>query len=331
MSKQADITIEFDKKDRVFTAGSVVSGKVTVSPLESIECRDIVVSIFWSTHGKGNRDKKELNTLASGPQRLIAGKDIVIPFSFQLPCAPLTYHGTYVNVDYYVKAKIDLALKLDPSVEKDFLVLPGASYSPSGASTRNTAQNKNSTKSSLIGWVISIVILTLLTVLFLHFWFVFLVVLLIVSYRPIMNSYAAKKTGKITVDAGNRIIYPGKKLPLSISFTPNADLNCNCVKISLNADESAVSGSGTNKTTHHHNIVSDNFDLPFEKYIRKGTDVKHQIDITIPDIAAYSFDSSNNGVSWNVAIHIGIDKWPDWKEKIILVMCPDVKRIEISG
>lgn len=332
MSERAEINIDFDKKEPVFTAGSTVSGKVTISPLESFECRDIVVSILWSTHGKGNRDKNELGNISSGPQRIIAGKNIVIPFSFQLPCSPLTYHGTYVNIDYYVKAKIDLALKIDPSVEKDFLVLPGETYFPSSKLLRakNMRSKKASDNTSLVFWIVSSAVLTLLTIVFLHFWFIFLMLFILLSYRPLMNKYAMKKTGKITVDSGNGFIHPGKKLPITIFFTPAADLNLNCATVTISAEENAVSGSGKSRTTHTNKLVNECFDLPIEKYIRKGDSIKRQIDLTIPDIAAYTFDSSDNSVTWRMAIHIGIDKWPDWKQNIDLVLCPDVKIVEIS-
>ena len=140
-----------------------------------------------------------------------------------------------------------------------------------------------------------------------------------------------KKTGKITFEAGDGIIHPGKKLPVSISFTPDADLNLNCAKVTLLAEEKAVSGSGTNKTTHTYKLVNEVFDLPIEKYLRKGNSVSQQIDIAIPDIAAYTFESCDNSVTWSLAIHIGIDRWPDWKKNIDLVLCPDVKIVEAAS
>jgi hypothetical protein len=331
MSKKADFKIEFDKKEHVYTAGNTVSGKVTISPLESFECRDIIVSIYWSTHGKGNRDKKELETISSGSQRLVAGKDIVIPFSCQLPCSPLTYHGTYINIDYYVKAKIDIALKSDPSFEKDFLVSQGTEYFPSSKSLygKKKLSAKSAVKTPIVFWIIGIILLIVLAILFIGVWYIFVALFIISIYRPVMNKYAMKKTGKITVEAGDGLIHPGKKLPVTLFFTPAADLNLNCAKAKLLAEEKAVSGSGTNTTTHTFKLVEESFDLPIEKHIRKGESVKCKFDLPIPDIAAYTFDTSDNSVKWRLALHIGLDRWPDWKHTIDLTLCPDVKIVEM--
>lgn len=333
MSDKVTFHINFDKKEPVYTAGSTVSGKVIISPLESFECRNIVVSIFWSTHGKGNLDINELQSISSGPQRIVQGKDIIIPFSCQLPVSPLSYHGTFVNVDYYIKAKVDLALKTDPYFERDFLVLPGETYFPSSKSlrTKMLKPRKAPDKTSPAYWITLITLLAILTFFFLSFWFVFLILFIVFSYRPLMNKYAIKKTGTITVEAGNGVISPGKKLPLSLCFTPKADLQLNCALVILSAEEKAISGSGSSRKNYSHKIVEEHFELPIEMNLRKGENVKSQIDITIPDISAYSFDSGDNSVSWGLTIHIGIEKWPDWKKNIDLLLCPDVNIIEIGN
>ncbi len=121
----SNMQIVLDREDRSYHFGEQVSGKVILNPDRKLSYRKIVLNSGWRTHGKGNVDKGERDiTILDGKDTLDKGVQRVYPFTFTAPNGPVTYHGFYVNVDWYLTAQVDIPLAPDITEEEDFILLP---------------------------------------------------------------------------------------------------------------------------------------------------------------------------------------------------------------
>ncbi|MBC8043946.1 MAG: hypothetical protein IAF08_10940, partial [Rhizobacter sp.] len=106
MSK-CNLTMTFSSPDRTYTAGKSVRGTLNVVVNESMTCKKLMLRSEWRTHGKGNVTTGALQEIAlTGEEEWGAGTVKSFPFEFAIPAAgPVTYHGHYLNVDWYVAAE----------------------------------------------------------------------------------------------------------------------------------------------------------------------------------------------------------------------------------
>ena len=65
MSK-CDLRIEFDRKDRRYSGGETVTGRVYIRVNESVKSNGITLTHQWRTHGRGN--------VTSGPKERLSWK-----------------------------------------------------------------------------------------------------------------------------------------------------------------------------------------------------------------------------------------------------------------
>ena len=107
-----------------FAPGERLTGHIVATVDEPTNCRGLTVTIGWHTEGRGTKDSQPHfeDTLHEGP---IEPGGQRFPFVTTLPEGPLSYAGHYVNVVWHVRARLDLAWRIDPKVERTFyLSLP---------------------------------------------------------------------------------------------------------------------------------------------------------------------------------------------------------------
>ena len=119
MSK-CHIWIEIDDPDRVYHPGDTVGARVHVDVDEDVTCDGLEVTRQWSTHGRGNAEAGDtrFKRLFSGEWK--AGTTHSYRVEFVIPNGPYSYHGHYLNVDWYVRARADIPWAFDPKAEADF-------------------------------------------------------------------------------------------------------------------------------------------------------------------------------------------------------------------
>lgn len=119
-----DLTLTFDRAGRTYHFGETVGGTVQVQVNSKCHCRWLGLEWQWRTHGRGDRDEGPKISLKLFEGNWEAGETYCYPFRFATPRGPATYHGTYLNVDWYLKTAADMERESGPSVEKEFLLTP---------------------------------------------------------------------------------------------------------------------------------------------------------------------------------------------------------------
>ena len=320
MSK-CDISVQFENRESTFRSGDTVNGTVTIDVNKNVNCRALKIAGYWKTHGRGNRDSGRYGEKVVFEGDLIAGETQSYPFSIPIKNVPLTYHGKLINIDHYVDVRVDVPWGFDPKKRSDFIVLPGTDGSivepkqpdpdAIGAQIGKSVGLLGTIAFSLIG------ILTLPCPGFL-----LLVIGVVFGFFTFRKQLAERRLGEVKVVMDTSVIAPSDSLPISIDFTPQKDGSINEVLITLTATETAVSGNGTNKSTHTNKIYNLPFNLQGPESFQAHQKVSFSGMLAIPDTDAYSFDTGDNEVSWDLKIKVDVPMWPDWVQKVNLALVP---------
>lgn len=359
---KCDLSIEFDGNIREYSVGDIVRGRVTLRANSNCTCNGLILTGFWRAHGHGNRATEDCHEEILFRGEWSAGQTETYSFHFEVPPGPLTYHGHYLNVDWFVGVTADIPWALDPSVEEDFIVFQDQNddtiialgefglvpeldkhlgLSASSVDTFRTHRIEvvsNSQSLSGMGPLIAGIVLavglffscifgSVLLDDFGPFALLFAVLPLgmtsMVAFFLIRNFLAEKKLGKVDVKLQPSALFaPGRRGDLEVQFCPTAPAALNKVTASLKGQERVIRGSGSNRTTHTHVLYEQDFTLCEARDLTVGDPVKLLASFELPDDAPYSFKASDNYLEWTIGIHIDIPSWPDWNETHTFVVYP---------
>ena len=125
MSK-CDLRIEFDRKDRRYSGGETVTGRVYIRVNESVKSNGITLTHQWRTHGRGNvTSGPKAETELEAVRSYSPGEEHELSFSVPSPTHPVTYHGTMINVDHYVSVQMNVPWAFNPRAEEEYVLVPG--------------------------------------------------------------------------------------------------------------------------------------------------------------------------------------------------------------
>lgn len=337
MSK-CDISIELNDPAARYPAGGSLRGVVTVSVNAACKCNALTLALGWHTHGQGNRAGESVAAVELFRGHWEAGRRVSYPFEIPLPAGPLSYHGHFLNVDWFLQARADIPWAIDPKVERDILLVAGASPEPASsppvdAELLRLRQQHN----GLISWGLFLFSLpisatgcflayravvdgsVLTGIVLLVMGAAFVLVGLMMAFVGLRNRLAALRLGQVELDWPEGPLYPGDMVSLRLRL--NAVEGLNAFKATLFCREAVVSGSGTNTTTHRHNIVSLPIELARTAESPTGLCVVEG-GLALPQDAPPSFYAPDNELSWMVELHIDVARWPDWMRRLYLDVRP---------
>lgn len=331
MSK-LDLSIEFANPQRTYAPGEVVAGEVIVSANKDVDCRELVLSHRWETHGKGNKHKDMETThwLYRGPWT--AGDVYRYPFQFTAPDGPPTYHGHHLNIDHYVRARADIPWSIDPKTQEEFVLVPAAV--PPDALADAAANEDNFVEEDFQGhgapgeWIGILVACAVCgAVMYFVDSIVFrvvcgIVLLIVVGgfARRIMTRGLFRE---VVLRAQPQHARPGDSVAVRISAAPLKSLSVERITATLRGQEVCVSGSGTNETTHKHVLHQEELKLCRDVRLMPEEEFEYQAQFVIPHTDAYSFVAKDNKLTWSVDFQVHVPRWPDWKGELELFVTPD--------
>ena len=336
MSK-CDLQIRLEKDDRIFRTGEIVRGHVRVTPHENVECRGLKLTAGWRTHGRGNSDSSPspvVKQLFQG--RWSAGLPQEYPFEFPAPAGPATYHGQLINVDHYIRAEADIPWAGDPTAEAEILIPagdaavydfgPGRQMSAMSSPHAMATLQRQRPGQAVQAAVFVIGLAAMASFFFYGAWTLLGIVPLlagVVLYATAKRKVAESRLGTPLVRLAPDPARAGEEITVSLSFEPRADVVLKGGRVALSAYERAVSGSGTNRTTHTHQLHASQHELPLTgRTVGAGHPIALQQKVALPSDAAPTFRAEDNDVSWAVLLHVEIEGWPDWETEIPLAVRP---------
>lgn len=339
MSK-CDILITLDNASRTFRGGEAARGKVIVHVHETFECKRITIAEYWQTHGRGNTDRGRKHEVSLYTGGLDAGRTYEFPFEVELPAFPVTYHGHYINVDHYLHVQVHVAWAFDPKTIMDIVITPGGQGRSDAPPTRPGAALMTAHRGGLnkVALIAGIVMLIAGVIFLFPCGLVLLPAGLLVILAAFKNIFAQWRIGKVEFIAAGHELSPGDPIDAELVINPRKPAKINGITTTLIGREEAVSGSGSNRTTHKHEFYRETFALLDRGQIAPNREIRLPIGVHIPLTAAYSFHASDNNIVWQLDTTIDIPRWPDWVHNAILAVIakpgvtpPIVPRSRTSG
>lgn len=353
------VEVSFDGGKVRYRTGEEVTGTVVVTAGQDVDARGVRIRQLWRVHGRGNTDEEVVSVVQSEGGRLRGGMPNVYPFRFTVPARPVSYRGHFINLDHYAVAEVDLAWKLDPRGEADYVVLPGAGCRDGymKAAAEPPPPQQHTAVQKILGWLFLPVIVVLLLAL--------LVILLPILFclgvvKLGRMALAERRLGEVTLEFASpvverddpdgyrgfgaglvrrvrktrgrtHVVSPGEALPLSLRFTPRQDVHLIRAEVRLEGQESTTSGSGTTARTHTHKLCDRTLTLLEPGVLARGVPVDVGASLLLPQTDAMSFKTASSSITWTATVRIEVPGWPDWVRKHDLLLVPATGAVELRA
>ncbi|TWU43982.1 hypothetical protein Q31b_15160 [Novipirellula aureliae] len=325
---KCDLSINLDDKaDVLHDGGSTIRGTVRVDVDNDVKCNGLIVESAWRTHGRGNIAKGSTDKVTLFTGHWTAGQHVEYPFELKIADWPPTYHGHYLNIDHYIDARVDIPWSFDPKASVPFLVR--AACDNTQAVVPRTTKQINGIAGGCIaalviaGFAMFVAAFVIgdggiIPIIFLGaFGLIGASVFLVKSVLP------KWVLGQVACDLGMTTVSPGQTIKGQLSFSPRKNLQINGITMKVSANEQCISGSGSNKKTHHHRLFQSTETLEGATTLSANRPLHYDFSYQIPNDAPFSVELRDNKLHWIVEVSIDIPRWPDWRKKIKLQVLPD--------
>lgn len=286
---KCQVRIEIPGDEGFVRPGSELDVIVHVSCDSTMPCDGLSLTRRWRTHGIGNPERGSQRTVELFRGTWEPG-EYAYPAKVPFPPRPTSYHGKSINLDWYLKAQASVPAKGEGEAEIMLLVVDPAPPKPYTAPDHWAPKPVKLTTNTGASVILSM--LAVPVAFFLIFGagpggkllLIPLAILLFVAHKSLKG--AATALGEAALDVHPKVIQPGEELHVMLEFRPEMDLRIEHVRLTLAAEEKAISGSGTNTVTYRERI----FDLEevFGKNISVSPtehfaeEVKFRLPVTAP-------------------------------------------------
>ena len=326
MSK-CQISITFDRGDRIYYGGETVSGKVRLLVDQQTKSNGVKLTHRWKTHGRGNSDSgPPEEIILVEPRILQAGEQFEFPFAVTTATHPVTYRGHLVYIDHYIRVDVDVPWARNPFAEEEYELRPG--HRPDlFTGERNkvislTAQPAETSFGPLGKSILWAIVALFFVVVAMTALFLLPIILIVAGFIWVKKKALKSRLGEVEVSVPHVLVAPTEDWIFGIRFTPRKSFVVNSIYAELVAEESATSGSGTNKTTRKHKVLTEKHILREGGPVQFEAPVDEKMTITFPDTRAYSFEFSDNSLKWTINFCIDMPGFPDWTHTQPLQIVP---------
>jgi hypothetical protein len=311
------------------SARDVVAGEVVVVVDQDVRANHVEVELGWFTHGKGNRVDRAVEKVSLGGGAWSAGRELRFPFRFSIPDdGPVTSRGTLINLDWQVKARVDLPWAIDPKATEDFVVVAGPHSQPlleqpSGV----TGAPPSKAAVGCITAFLAPFVLSGAGVLAIGVHepsplpivpgLMLLVIPGIFLFKVWKAVFAHMAVGNISLSLTPAQAAAGDEVVFAIELPRRIGPRVRGVTATLEGSESAVSGSGTARTTHTETFCE--VDVVVTKKVgAAGAGFEGRV--RLPGNARATLRVTDNTVLWQVKVNADIDGLPDpsWAREIVV-------------
>ncbi len=138
----------------------------------------------------------------------------------------------------------------------------------------------------------------------------------------IRKKMVSGRLGDVQLKTPHLVVGAGEDWPLELTFTPKKNFLVNGIEVKMSCCESATSGHGTNSTTRTHTVFEKVHVLELAGQLAANERFERRVALPFPETDAYSFNDSNNNITWTVEVRIDIPRFPDWKSKQTVQLLP---------
>ncbi|WP_164104006.1 sporulation protein [Candidatus Laterigemmans baculatus] len=316
---KCDLSIEMADGDRIVRGGERVRGTVVVRPDGDFNCKGLQISTRWETHGRGNIDSGEVDSVTAFEGEWRAGETYRYEFDLASGTWPPTYHGSFLTVEHVVRATAKLPWKFDPTVAHPFRVY--VTSAPESGAPEVKAKSNGPIATFLI--TLFLIVFGLVFLLNPFFWCFGAVVAVFSGgwwfFRKVLPK---RRLGPVEFRLDTPRLSPGETVRAELVVKPKKNITLNGITMHLHAKEVCVSGSGTNRTTHAETVHEERISVMAAGELQADKEHRFPIEATLPMRPIYSIDLSDNDIEWTAKLRIDIPRWPDWVEEQKIKVVP---------
>lgn len=352
----------FDRGDRLYRFGDVVSGSVVVESESNCTYSEIWITYRWRTHGRGNRDQGEEKRLilAAEKMSLRVGERREFPFHFAAPNGPVTYHGHYLNVDWYLTAHAQRIPLGHLKSEQDFLLQAGEPTDAVVLGAKQVARKDLPVRlteeapasyhlpevkagshehsglwSKVRSWLLILLAALLVwmsgtllrksldwdLVLIYGIPLGALIFLAVVAQGILRNAYRRKlQLGEVWVRPDS--VYAGSKIHGHVDFVAKRAVHLSGISASISARERIRRTVGTTTTTEIHVLDEKTYTRSFNEDLAEGRRIAFDCALPVGAEAPATFSSINNALEWTVMMKAELKGWPAWQKTLPITVLP---------
>jgi len=324
---KCDLSIELETPHDFHPGGGRVRGMVHVDVDENVTCKGLEVTSAWRTHGRGNVAQGTAGSMTLYEGQWTAGQRE--SYQFELPIAdwPPSYHGHYLNIDHYVDVRAKIPWAFDPKDSVPFLVRPTCG-------PEEAVVDKNVVKlSGMVGLLFAVLI----------FVFIFIFCGVLASIGPFalfllivpagvglwwfFRRYLPRRAlGHVECSFEQPHVAPGQQVTGELVIKPKKNIDINGVSLRLRVIEQCTRGSGSNRTTHTHELSDHTHALREAGTLEMEREYRIPLNVAIPIDSPYSIELNDNKLKWTATLRVDIPRWPDWTKDLPIVVAPAGQR-----
>ncbi|MGV2335537.1 MAG UNVERIFIED_CONTAM: hypothetical protein LVR18_15955 [Planctomycetaceae bacterium] len=129
----------------------------------------------------------------------------------------------------------------------------------------------------------------------------------------VVRHFALKlKLGSVELSIPHQVVASGEPWLVELHFRPPRNCRINSISLTLQADESTVSGSGTDRTNHRNTVFQQIIPLRESEILPAGEVVHERLLMTFPETTSLSVEAGANRLRWSALVRIDIPGFPDW-------------------
>ncbi len=128
--------------------------------------------------------------------------------------------------------------------------------------------------------------------------------------------------GQIKCELSSTTFQAGEMVGGELVVQPRKDVRVNAITIDLTAKERCVSGSGSNRKTHHHEVYKQTQTLAQAISLVGDQENRFAMELALPPDAPLSLALESNELIWSVDLRIDLPRWPDWRQSLPMRVVP---------
>ena len=105
----------------VYPRGARIVGTAYIDATQMIKARAVELDLRWQTSGKGDSNHWQSSPIVLHPGGELLGS-LELPFEIDLPLAPLSYTGTLIKIDWFLRVRIDRPWAIDMKLDVPIFV-----------------------------------------------------------------------------------------------------------------------------------------------------------------------------------------------------------------
>ncbi len=311
---KCNLSLEIANPKEQYVPGDTVDVIVHVDTTDSVQCKDLALELGWRTHGTGNRDIGTALTQTLFAGQWSPGEDESYRAQVTIPELsagfPATYHGRHINVDWHLQARADIPWAIDPKAEARIFVSPNTQDVPDYEypgiwPTEPVKLAGNS------GCLVALMIFTTVggtVALFYHpLVAVACYVVAAIALAFVLKEKALReRIGEVGFGVSPDRPAIGGELHGFVQISPPGRLDMESVTMTLTGTEVAVSGSGTQQSTHRHVTFTQSATQAEHHTIESGDLLELDFPFQVPVDQPPSFKADNNRVEWALSMEVTV-------------------------